>query len=78
MPRSRRNQVFLCDLGYTPGVTPLVTPPATTPDCEPHEPHPEGYIAHSEWADQMTRTHSQRQCKGCGRWSVWERKDSDA
>ena len=38
-------QVFICDLGYTEGVTPLVTPPAETPECEPHTPHPAGYIA---------------------------------
>jgi hypothetical protein len=74
VPRTRRNQTFICDLGFLPGTTPLITRPATTPDCEPHTPRPEGYIAHSEWADAMMKTHDQRQCKGCGLWLIWEPK----
>jgi hypothetical protein len=66
-----RNQVFVCDLGYREGM-PMVTPPATTPGCEPHEPHPPGYIAHSEWADLMMETYDQRRCRGCGLWMIWE------
>jgi hypothetical protein len=73
--RSLRNQVFICDLGYDPGM-PLFTPPATTPECEPHTPHPSGYVAHSEWADLMMETHDQRQCRGCGLWMIWEPKPS--
>jgi hypothetical protein len=64
-------QVFICDLGYTEGETPLVTPPAESPDCEPHTPHPSGYIAHSDWAGQMMKTHRQRKCKGCGKYQIW-------
>jgi hypothetical protein len=76
MPRrSLRNQVHICDLGYYPD-TPLVTPPATTPECEPHEPWPEGYAASSEYADLMAETHDQRACKGCGRYYIWEPKES--
>jgi hypothetical protein len=71
--RSLRNQVFVCDLGYHPGVS-MDTPLATTPDCEPHTAHPSGYIANSEWADMMAETHDQRQCKGCGLWLIWEPK----
>jgi hypothetical protein len=71
--RTRRD--FICDLGYTPGM-PLVTPPATTPDCEPHEPHPAGYVADSEWADAMMETHTCRQCSGCGLWRIWEPKET--
>jgi hypothetical protein len=41
-------------------------------ECEPHTPHPADYGAHSEWADEMMKTHVQRQCKGCGLWAVWE------
>ena len=75
MPRrSLRNQVFVCDLGYTEGVTPLVARAATTPGCEPHTPQPSGYVAWHEWADLMAETHVQRQCKGCGLWAVWEPK----
>jgi hypothetical protein len=77
MPRSRRNQVHICDLGYNPGVTPLVAPPATTPECEPHTPRPEGYVQHSDWADIMLDSgHDTRQCKGCGLWLIWEMKGS--
>lgn len=72
--RTRRNQVYICDLSYHEGETPLIAPPPTTPECEPHEPHPAAYIAHSEWADQMMETHTQRQCRGCGGWQIWEPK----
>jgi hypothetical protein len=71
--RTRRSQTYLC-FGYIPGVTPLVTRPATTPDCEPHEPWPEGYIAGSEYADLMMKTHVQRACRGCGLYLIWEPK----
>jgi hypothetical protein len=74
MARTRRNQTFICDLGYQPGDTPLVTRPATTPECEPHEPWPAGYIASSEYADLMMATHNQRACRGCGLYLIWEPK----
>ena len=74
MPGRPRNEVHVCDLGYTEGVTPLVAPPATTPDCEPHTPHPQAYVAHSDWAGKMGKTHVQRQCKGCGLRAIWEPK----
>jgi hypothetical protein len=76
--RPLRNQVYICDLGYTEGVTPLRPPPPTTPDCEPHTPHPAAYVAHSDWADQMMQTHNQRQCRGCGLWLIWEPKENDS
>ena len=60
--------------GYEPGVTPLVTPPPESPDCEPHEPHPAGYVQHAEWADMMMRTHRVRRCKGCGKYRIWTPK----
>lgn len=74
MPRSLRNQVYICDLGWNPD-TPLVAPPATTPECEPHTPKPAAYVAHSEWADMMMETHEPRECKGCGLWLIWEPKE---
>jgi hypothetical protein len=76
--RTLRNQVYICDLGYTEGVTTLSTPPATTPECEPHTPMPSGYVARSEWADQMMQTHDQRQCRGCGLRMIWEPKENDS
>jgi len=78
MPGRPRNEVHICYLGYDEGITPLAAPPATTPDCEPHTPHPEAYVAHSDWADQMMETHTQRQCKGCGLWLIWEPKGAGA
>lgn len=74
MPGRLRNQVYLCDLGYTEGVTPLIADPPESPDCEPHTPMPSGYIARSDWADRMMATHVQRECKGCGKYQVWEPK----
>jgi hypothetical protein len=64
---------FICDLGYQPGMK-LPVRPATTPDCEPHEPWPDGYMASSDYADLMMVTHTQRACKGCGLYLIWEPK----
>ena len=41
-------------------------------ECEPHTDSPRGYLQWHAWADEMGRTHTQRQCRGCGLWSVWE------
>jgi hypothetical protein len=74
-PRKRRHvgpQVFICDLGYYEGM-PMVAARPLTPDCEPHTPRPEGYVAWWEWADLMAETHTQRRCKGCEQWAIWER-----
>ena len=66
-------QVFICDLGYHEGV-PMVEHPPTTPECEPHMATPRDYIADSEWAAMMAKTHKQRQCKGCGLYLICERQ----
>ncbi len=50
---------------------PLTAPPGT-PDCEPHTPSPRGYLAHSEWMEDMARTHKVRRCQGCMRFLIWE------
>lgn len=42
------------------------------PDAASHTRHPAGYVAHSEWAEAMAETHTQRLCPGCGRWEIWE------
>lgn len=40
-----------------------------------HWLHPEGYIAHAEWAERMLKTHDQKLCPGsCGRYEIWEPK----
>lgn len=70
-PRLVGPAVHVC-FGYEDGVTPLLAAPATNPRCEPHTPEPDGYMARSEWAEQMMTTHTQRACKGCGRLLIWE------
>jgi hypothetical protein len=52
--------------------------PAHPEDCEPHTAGPGGYLAWFEWVQRMQRTHTQRQCRGCGLWAVWEpRREGD-
>jgi hypothetical protein len=75
MPVPLRGLV-VCHPSYSEDTT-LVAPPATTPNCEPHTPSPTGYIAESEWADVMMRTHDQRACAGCGLLLVWVPKAAD-
>ena len=41
-------------------------------ECEPHTESPHGYLGWHAWADEMGRTHVQRQCQGCGLWAIWE------
>jgi len=46
----------------------------TTGRCDPacgRYVQPDGYIAASDWADRMLVDHDQRQCPGCGRWTIW-------
>lgn len=50
------------------------TLPRFPDECEPHTEVPRGYLAWDEWADEMVRTHVQRQCRGCGLWAIWEPK----
>lgn len=53
----------------------LVIPYADCPNAVQHTPHPVGYVAHSDWADQMLKTHRQKRCDGCGILNIWEPKD---
>jgi len=41
---------------------------------EDHTPCPEGYIQWHAWAEEMGKTHKQRKCSGCGKYSIWEPK----
>jgi hypothetical protein len=43
-------------------------------ECEPHAEEPQGYLQRDAWAERMSATHVQRQCKGCGLWATWEPK----
>ncbi len=40
------------------------------PECE-HTPHPQGYLQHAAWADEMLKTHRQQRCPICGLWAIW-------
>lgn len=47
------------------------------PDCDPRcreNREPTGYVEKAEWAEHMSRTHEQRQCPGCGLWTIWEQR----
>lgn len=44
------------------------------PNFEDHTPQPEGYISWHAWANEMAKTHKQRKCQWCGRYSIWEPK----
>jgi hypothetical protein len=44
-------------------------------ECERHTPQPRGYLQWHEWAEKMDKTHTQRQCLGCGLWAIWEPRE---
>lgn len=52
--------------------------PLAPGDCEPHTESPEGYLQWHAWAERMAKTHTQRQCRGCGLWAIWEPKSEVA
>ncbi len=56
---------------------PIDTRPGCDPRCGEHDQANLGYVAHFEWAEEMLKTHDQRQCPGCGMWSIWELKETN-
>ncbi len=44
------------------------------PQIEDHTWAPEGYIQWHAWAKEMSKTHKQRKCSGCGLYKIWEPK----
>jgi len=58
---------------YT-GYRPTATTEPPCPNQAEHTPCPTGYLGWFSWAEQMNRTHGQRQCEGCGRWAIWYRR----
>jgi hypothetical protein len=45
-----------------------------TPSCPQaaqHTPEPDGYVVWHFWADEMSKTHDQQRCPGCGLWKIW-------
>jgi len=65
---TRQRAVYLC--GYDDGRR--VTPNPECPNVGQHTPEPPGYLQWFDWAEEMAKTHEQRQCPGCERWSIWE------
>lgn len=62
-----RPAIYLC--GYDDGSR--VTPNPDCPNADQHTPEPPGYVEWHEWAKKMAKTHKQRRCSGCDRWSIW-------
>lgn len=44
------------------------------PDAPTHTPHPNGYLHHAAWADEISKTHTQHRCPTCGFWAIWREK----
>lgn len=66
-----RSRGILCTLDY-----PHPIPNPTCPNAAQHEPFPTGYIAASDHADEMMKTHEQSQCPDCGLRAIWTPKAS--
>lgn len=47
---------------------------AACPNVANHTEGPDGYIAASNWAEEMAETHDQSQCPGCRYWVIWTQK----
>ena len=61
-----RYRVHLCEVDG-----PIEVPNPDCPNAAEHTPSPTRYVHLSEWAEEMTKTHRQRQCGDCGRWVIW-------
>lgn len=51
--------------------------PRSVPPCpnqDNHTVHPTGYVQHANWAEEVMKTHVQKQCPKCGLWVIWEKK----
>jgi hypothetical protein len=44
------------------------------PNIANHTKHPDGYVAHSEWAKKKMRRHFQVACPGCGLYAIWDKQ----
>ncbi len=49
--------------------------PECDPQCAEHR-SPSNYVQALEWQEFMAETHVQRQCPGCGLWTIWEPRAS--
>lgn len=66
--KARRYAWHIC----IPDLTPQPDPGPTS-KCQ-HTPQPRGYLARSEWAESMLKTHKQERCPHCGLWAIWTPK----
>lgn len=41
------------------------------PNHEAHTPQPTGYVHRADWAEEMSKTHHQIVCEGCGLFAIW-------
>jgi hypothetical protein len=48
------------------GSTTAVDPNPDCPNADRHTPAPTGMLSAMLWADEITQTHNQAQCPGCG------------
>jgi hypothetical protein len=55
----------------------MTSPAADRPACEhTHDDvEPRGYVAWHEWAEEMSKTHVQKRCPGCGLFKIWVSRD---
>lgn len=63
---SRANAIYLCG-----GPEPAVPDTSDCPRNAEHTPAPTSYLAWMGWADDMSKTHRQRLCAGCGKLAIW-------
>lgn len=45
--------------------------------CPNHTIQPEGYLNWHSWAEEMSKTHKQIKCPGCGKYAIWIKKRSN-
>ena len=59
--------IFLCP----PDEQPRPDTSSTCPERAKHTPAPSDYIAWSEWAGRMSKTHHQVRCPSCYLLKIW-------
>jgi hypothetical protein len=71
---------IICENVTGPGPTRCIrfgpVRPGCDPRCEQYQ-QPTGYVEASEWAEYMLQNHDQRQCPGCGKWTIWEPRSQE-
>lgn len=52
--------------------------PLPCPNAANHTKGPRDYVGWNEWAHNLSKTHQQKKCHGCGRFEIWEPKQAAA